>query len=93
MAIAPADDDRTTLRRLTVLKEVGVALLVGFIAGAVFLLGQLMYAQLVLMPRLVASGKDVLAVTVEARWSLAAAAVAFLAYLTFSATSGSRREN
>lgn len=65
----------------TALREVGVALLVAFVVGAIFLLGQLMYAQIVLMPRVVGSGSDVLAVTVNARWSLIAAAVAFVAYL------------
>jgi len=65
----------------TALREVGVALLVAFVVGAIFLLGQLMYAQIVLMPRVVATGSDVLSVTVNARWSLIAAAVAFVAYL------------
>ena len=65
------------------LKETGVALLVGFIGGAVFLLGQLMYAQIVVMPRLVASGSGVLAVTVEIRWAVVAAAVACVAYLAW----------
>jgi hypothetical protein len=36
-------------------KAVGVALLVAFIAGAIFLLAQLMYAQIVLMPRQMAT--------------------------------------
>jgi hypothetical protein len=65
----------------TVVKEIGVALLFAFIAGAIFLLGQLMYAQLVLMPRLITGGNDSLAVGVEVRWAVLAAAVAFAAYL------------
>ena len=64
------------------LREIGVALLAAFVAGAVFLLGQLMYAQLVLMPRVVASGSAVLAVRVDVKWTVAVAAVAFAAYLT-----------
>lgn len=64
------------------IKEIGVALLVAFVAGAVFLLGQLMYAQLVLMPRVVASGSGILAVSVDAKWAVGAAAFAFAAYLT-----------
>lgn len=64
-----------------VLREIGVALLVAFVAGAVFLLGQLMYAQLVLMPRVVASGSGVLAVNVDVKLSVGAAAFAFAAYL------------
>jgi len=64
-------------------KAVGVALLVAFIAGAIFLLGQLMYAQLVLMPRQMASGSDVLAVTVDIWWALPVAAAAFVVYLTW----------
>jgi hypothetical protein len=64
-----------------VLTEIGVALLVAFVAGAVFLLGQLMYAQLVLMPRVVASGSAVLAVSVDIKWTVAVAALAFAAYL------------
>jgi hypothetical protein len=63
------------------LREIGVALLVAFVAGAVFLLGQLMYAQLVLMPRVVASGSAVLAVSVDIKWTVAVAALAFAAYL------------
>ena len=66
-----------------VLKEVGVALLVAFMAGAVFLLGQLMYAQLVLMPRQMTSGSNVLAVTVQVRWAVLVAAAAFVVYLTW----------
>jgi hypothetical protein len=65
-----------------VVKEIGVALLFAFIAGAIFLLGQLMYAQLVLMPRAMTSGSNVLAVTVEVRWAVLAAAVAFAGYVT-----------
>lgn len=67
----------------TVLKEIGVALLVAFVVGAVFLLGQLMYAQLVLMPRQVASGSSVLAVSVETQWAVRVAAAAFAVYLTW----------
>ena len=63
------------------IREVGVALLVALVAGAVFLLGQLMYAQLVLMPRVVASGSSILAVDVDVKWAVGAAAVAFVAYL------------
>ena len=66
-----------------VIREVGVALLVAFVAGAIFLLGQLMYAQLVLMPRVVASGSSTLAVSVGIQWALLAAAVAFVVYLTW----------
>ena len=62
-------------------KEAGVALLVAFVAGAIFLLGQLMYAQIVLMPRLVASGSGQLAVGVDFRWAVGAAAIAFVVYL------------
>jgi hypothetical protein len=65
-----------------VLREIGVALLVAFAAGAVFLLGQLMYAQLVLMPRVVASGSGVLAVRVDIKWAVGVAALAFGVYLT-----------
>ena len=65
-----------------VIKEIGVALLVAFVAGAIFLLGQLMYAQLVLMPRVVASGSGVLAVNVDIRWAAAAAVAAFVVYLS-----------
>jgi len=64
-----------------VIREIGVALLVGFVSGAVFLLGQLMYAQLVLMPRVVAGGSGILAVSVDAKWALGAAALAFAVYL------------
>jgi uncharacterized iron-regulated membrane protein len=63
-------------------KELGVALLFGFIAGGIFLLGQLMYAQLVLMPRLVARG-DSLAVSVDIWWAVRAAAVACIGYLAW----------
>ena len=62
-------------------REAGVGLLVAFVAGAIFLLGQLMYAQIVVMPRLVASGSGVLAVSVDFRWALGAAAAAFVVYL------------
>jgi hypothetical protein len=65
-----------------VLKEVGVALLVAFVVGAIFLLGHLMYAQLVLMPRQITSG-GALAVAVDIRWSVRVAAAAFAAYLTW----------
>ena len=64
-------------------REAGVALLVGFIAGAVFLLGQLMYAQIVVMPRLVASGSGVLAVSVGVSPAVRAAAVAAVVYLAW----------
>ena len=66
-----------------VIREVGVALLVAFVAGAIFLLGQLMYAQLVLMPRVVASGSSTLAVSVGIQWALLAAAVAFVVHLAW----------
>ena len=65
------------------IREIGVALLVAFVAGAVFLLGQLMYAQLVLMPRVVASGSGVLAVSVDIKWAALAAAAAFVVYLAW----------
>ena len=64
------------------IREVGVALLVAFVAGAVFLLGQLMYAQLVLMPRVVASGSSILAVNVDVKWAVGAAALVFAVYVT-----------
>jgi hypothetical protein len=64
-----------------VLKEIGVALLVAFVAGAIFLLGHLMYAQLVLMPRVMASGSSTMAVKVEIRWTVLVAAAAFAVYL------------
>ena len=64
-------------------KAVGVALVVAFIAGAIFLLGQLKYAQIVLMPRVMASGSNVLAVQVEVWWAARVAAVAFVVYLTW----------
>jgi hypothetical protein len=66
------------------LKETGVALLVGFITGAVFLLGQLMYAQIVVMPRLVARGSGMLAVAVNVRWAVGVAIVAFVSYLAWT---------
>lgn len=74
-----------------VFREVGVALLVAFVAGAVFLLGQLMYAQLVLMPRVVASGSGILAVNVDVKWAVVAAALAFAAYLTRRLRAGAGR--
>lgn len=74
-----------------VIREFGVALLVGFVAGAVFLLGQLMYAQLVLMPRVVASGSGVLAVDVAVKWAVGVAALAFAAYLTSRLWAGASR--
>ena len=73
------------------LKETGVALLVGFITGAVFLLGQLMYAQIVVMPRLVARGSGMLAVAVNVRWAVGVAIVAFVSYLAW--TSWPRRQH
>ena len=63
-------------------KELGVALLFGFIAGGVFLLGQLLYAQLVVMPRLIASGGS-LAVSVDIWWAVRAAVVACIGYLAW----------
>ncbi len=74
-----------------VLKEVGVALLFAFMAGAVFLLGQLMYAQLVLMPRQVVSGSSSLAVSVGIQWAVRAAAAAFVVYLTWRFWRGGER--
>jgi hypothetical protein len=76
---------------IALLKEVGVALLVAFVAGAVFLLGQLMYAQLVLMPRQVVSGSRSLAVSVGIQWAVGAAAVAFVVYLTWRFRPGGAR--
>ena len=70
---------------------VGVALLVGFIAGAIFLLGQLMYAQIVLMPRQMATGSSALAVSVDIRWAARVAAVAFVVYLTWLLRPGRNR--
>ena len=72
-------------------KAVGVALLVAFIAGSIFLLGQLMYAQIVLMPRQVATGSSALAVSVDIRWAVRVAAVAFVVYLTWWLRPGRRR--
>jgi hypothetical protein len=63
-------------------REAGVALLVGFVAGAIFLLGHLMYAQLVLMPRLITSGSS-LSVSVDIRWSVRAALLAAVVYLAW----------
>lgn len=64
----------------TLLNKVGVALLVGLVGGAIFLLGQLVYAQLVVMPRLITSGRS-LAVGVDASWAVRAAGVVFVVYL------------
>jgi hypothetical protein len=75
-----------------VIREIGVALLVAFVAGAIFLLGQLMYAQLVLMPRVVASGSGVLAVSVDITWAAGAAATAFAAYLAWRLRPGAARD-
>ena len=63
-------------------KELGVALLFGFIAGGLFLLGQLMYAQLVLMPRQITSS-GTLAVNVDIWWAVRAAGVACIGYLVW----------
>ncbi len=63
-------------------REAGVALLVGFVAGAIFLLGHLMYAQLVLMPRLMTTTGS-LSVAVDARWSLRVALLAAIGYLAW----------
>ena len=71
-------------------KEAGVALLVGFVAGAIFLLGHLMYAQLVLMPRLITSGSS-LSVSVDPRWSLRAAVLAAVVYLAWQLRARGRR--
>ena len=70
-------------------REAGVALLVGFVAGAIFLLGQLMYAQLVLMPRLMTTTGS-LAVSVNARWSILVAGVAAVVYLAWQMRPGKR---
>ena len=64
-----------------VIREAGVALLVAFVVGAIFLLGQLMYAQLVLIPRQMTSGSNVLAVTVQVSWAVLVGAAAFVLYL------------
>jgi hypothetical protein len=74
-----------------VIKEAGVALLVAFVVGAIFLLGQLMYAQLVLMPRQMTSGSNVLAVTVQVRWAVLVAAAAFVLYLGWRLRPGGQR--
>ena len=66
---------------MAVIRDAGVALLVAFVVGAIFLLGQLMYAQLVLIPRQMTSGSNVLAVTVQVRWAVLVAAAAFVLYL------------
>ena len=63
-------------------REAGVALLVGFMAGAIFLLGHLMYAQLVLMPRLITSGSS-LSVSVDPRWSFRVAVLVAVVYLVW----------
>jgi len=42
-----------------------------------------MYAQIVLMPRVMARGSNVLAVQVEVWWAARVAAVAFVVYLTW----------
>ena len=70
-------------------REAGVALLVGFVAGAIFLLGQLMYAQLVLMPRLMTTTGS-LAVSVNARWSILVAGLAAVVYLAWQMRPGKR---
>ena len=75
----------------TVLREAGVALLVAFVAGAIFFLGQLMYAQLVLMPRQMISGSSVLAVTIQVRWTVLVAAAAFVLYLAWRFRPGAAR--
>jgi hypothetical protein len=71
-------------------KEAGVALLVGFVAGAIFLLGQLIYAQLVVMPQLITGGRS-LAVSVDGRWSLGAALLSATGYLAWHIRSQGRR--
>ncbi len=63
-------------------KNAGVALLVGFVAGAIFLLGQLMYAQLVLMPRRMTTTGS-LSVSIDSQWSLLVAVLAAVAYLAW----------
>ena len=70
-------------------REAGVALLVGFVAGALLLLGQLMYAQLVLMPRLMTTTGS-LAVSVNARWSILVAGLAAVVYLAWQMRPGKR---
>jgi hypothetical protein len=72
-------------------RALGVALLVAFVAGAIFLLGQLMYAQIVLMPRQVATGSSTLAVYVQVWWAVRVAAVAFVVYLTLWLWAGRKR--
>ena len=64
------------------LKEAGVALVVAFVAGAIFLLCQIVYALLVLMPRLITSGSS-LAVAIDPWWAFRVAALAFFAYLAW----------
>jgi hypothetical protein len=71
-------------------KEAGVALLVGFVAGAISLLGQLMYAQLVVMPRAMTSTGS-LAVSVDSRWSFFVALLAAAAYFAWQMRPGGRR--
>ena len=73
------------------LQKVGLALLVGFVAGAIFLLGHLMYAQLVLMPRIMVSGSGPLAVPVDIWWSLRAAVMTFVLYLAWQLWPARRR--
>ena len=72
-------------------EDVGVAVVVGFVAGAIFLFCQLLYAQLVVMPRLVASGTGVLAVSVGIRPAVQAAAAAFVVYLAWRTWTGRKR--
>jgi hypothetical protein len=72
-------------------RAVGVALLVAFVAGAIFLLGQLMYAQSVLMPRQMATGSSALAVDVDVSWAVRVAAVAFVVYSTWRLRPGRKR--
>ena len=88
----PADAEVAFYRTWIVpyLQKVGLALLVGFVAGAIFLLGQLVYAQLVLMPRLVAGGGS-LAVGVDVSWALRAAGLVFVVYLVWLLWPGRRR--
>ena len=62
--------------------EVKVALLVALLAGAIFLFGQLLYAQLVVMPRRIISG-GALAVGVDIWWAARFAAIAFVVYLAW----------
>jgi len=59
-----------------------VALLVGLLAGALFLLAQLAYALLVVMPGRITGG-GALAVSVDFWWAVRFAALAGAAYLTW----------